>query len=547
MRTIKYFLLSALCAALISCEEEEPIPTYSLSTIASPVEGGTITIAPSSASYPQGQTVTLTPQANTHWVFKQWEGDGSGATVPLTISMTSNKSVVGVFVKRDYPLNIQIEGEGTVNEVIVTNPSGRDYPHGTTVELTPVPNEGWEFENWGGDLSGSEIPKQIAVDKEKNVTVKFKLKEKFYLAENGITCKCEAVGVGEKGTLNGIEYEAVDNDLIRQRRGEGVDMTRLCTSLVTDMSQLFRATTFNQPIGNWDVGNVTDMSRMFDLSSFNQPIGDWDVSKVTNMIAMFSSSQFNQPIGEWDVSNVNNMGILFHNSPFNQPIGDWDVSKVTDMGLMFYKTPFNHPIGDWNVSNATVMLSMFRECPFNQPIGDWVVSNVTNMNRMFYESQFNQSIGDWDVSSVTNMGDMFRDSHFNQPIEKWDVGNVKNMSFMFYRSNFDQPIGPWNVGNVIDFSAMFTESLFSQNIENWNVSQASNMRFMFAGVRFNQPIGSWDVKNVVNMDGMFEANPLFNQDLSKWCVTKIKSKPLFFDNKANSWTLPKPVWGTCPD
>jgi hypothetical protein len=88
--------------------------------------------------------------------------------------MTSNKSITGVFVKRDYPLNIKIEGEGTVEEKIVPNPSGREYPHGTTVELTPKPKEGWEFDSWSGDLSGNESPKRIKVDKQKNVTVKFK-------------------------------------------------------------------------------------------------------------------------------------------------------------------------------------------------------------------------------------------------------------------------------------------------------------------------------------------------------------------------------------
>jgi hypothetical protein len=82
--------------------------------------------------------------------------------------------VVGVFVKRDYPLNIKIEGEGTVEEKIVPNPSGREYPHGTTVELTPKPKEGWEFESWSGDLTGNENPKRITVDKQKNVTAKFK-------------------------------------------------------------------------------------------------------------------------------------------------------------------------------------------------------------------------------------------------------------------------------------------------------------------------------------------------------------------------------------
>jgi uncharacterized repeat protein (TIGR02543 family) len=98
--------------------------------------------------------------------------------------MASNKTLVAVFLKRDYPLTIKIEGEGTVEEKIVTNPSGREYPHGTTVELTPKPKEGWEFDGWAGDLTGKEIPKRILVDKQKNVTAKFKEALLFYTKQN---------------------------------------------------------------------------------------------------------------------------------------------------------------------------------------------------------------------------------------------------------------------------------------------------------------------------------------------------------------------------
>ena len=160
-----------------ACEVEDPIPTYTLTTTSFPAEGGKITVSPQVPNHPEGSQVTVTPEPNEHWVFKQWEGDAIGNTNPLQVTMTANISITGVFVKRDYPLNLKIEGEGTVDEKIVPNPSGREYPHGTRVELKPIPKEGWVFESWGGDLSGNASPQIIIVDKEKNVIVKFKRKD----------------------------------------------------------------------------------------------------------------------------------------------------------------------------------------------------------------------------------------------------------------------------------------------------------------------------------------------------------------------------------
>jgi surface protein len=55
------------------------------------------------------------------------------------------------------------------------------------------------------------------------------------------------------------------------------------------------------------------MSEMFEnASSFNQPIGYWNVGKVIYMDFMFyNANVFNQPIGSWNVSNVTNMGKMF--------------------------------------------------------------------------------------------------------------------------------------------------------------------------------------------------------------------------------------------
>lgn len=63
---------------------------------------------------------------------------------------------------------------------------------------------------------------------------------------------------------------------------------------------------------------------------------------------------------------------------------------------------------------------------------------------------------------------------------------------------------------------------------------------------FNQDISMWDVSNVTGMNEMFFGCDRFNQDLSSWCVTNIPSLPSGFDANTPAWTLPKPVWGTCP-
>ena len=232
-----------------------------------------------------------------------------------------------------------------------------------------------------------------------------------YLASNGITVKASAGAVaGDTGVLDGFIFTIVDDNSLQFAITEGLPLSTLVTSLITDMNLMFGdATAFNRDIGNWDVSNVTNMVGMFlDAAAFNQNLSSWDVSNVTNMDSMFfGASSFNQPIGNWDVSNVTDMSGMFDGSSFNQDISSWDVSNVTDMNSMFDGSSFNQPIGDWDISNVTDMSGMFNEADaFNQPIGNWDVSNVTNMAYMFYiATAFNRNLSSWSVDGVTSCGD----------------------------------------------------------------------------------------------------------------------------------------------
>ena len=329
---------------------------------------------------------------------------------------------------------------------------------------------------------------------------------KIYLASNGLTVKASAKAIaGDKGKINGVTYTVVDKSTLTTMINNGDDVTKVCTSLITDMSNMFtEVPDFNQKIGTWDVSNVTTMYGMFDGAGFNQDISNWDVSSVTNMGSMFSYAGFNHDISNWDVSSVTNMSYMFDGAGFNHDISNWDVSSVTNMNGIFAGTNFNGDISSWNVSNVTNMEGMF------------------NLNH-----DFNQDLSSWDVSSVTDMGSMFSQADdFNGDIGSWDVSKVTNMRWMFYQATiFNQDISSWNVGSVKNMSYMFDEA--------------------FA---FNQDIGSWDVSNVTHMVYMFEGDPgkvtNFNQDLSSWSVSGVTQCD-GFSAYATSWTKPKPNFTNC--
>ncbi len=272
---------------------------------------------------------------------------------------------------------------------------------------------------------------------------------------------------GRKATVDGTEYTLVTNATLKTWAAD--DQTNaVCTSLVTDMSHLFRnKTTFNEDISSWDTSGVTTMARMFQgASAFNRDIGDWKVGSVTDMNDMFyHATVFNQDIGDWDVSSVTNMNYMFSEAvSFNQDIGQWKVGNVTDMSQMFARAiSFNGDIGEWDVSSVTNMKSMFSNAnAFNQDIGEWNVSSVTNMNLMFaFATAFNGNIGEWDdVSNVTDMDGMFTAARaFNQDIGGWDVSSVTDMGGMFNSATlFNQDLSSWSVSSVTDCTGFSSSS-----------------------------------------------------------------------------------------
>lgn len=209
------------------------------------------------------------------------------------------------------------------------------------------------------------------------------LNNPVYLDSNEITIKAkEWSEVGDVGYINDVLYTVVDREMLAGMLQNGSDVTKIATTKITNMSNLFyNKTSFNQNIGNWDVSNVISMYAMFwNAASFNQSLAYWDVSNVSDFINTFTrATNFNQNIEDWNVSNGTTMrGMFSYASSFNQPLGNWDVSNVDNMNYVFYNAiSFNQDISNWDVGFVEEMFSMFNNASsFNQDLSNWNVENV---------------------------------------------------------------------------------------------------------------------------------------------------------------------------
>ncbi|MCH1517023.1 MAG: DUF285 domain-containing protein, partial [Flavobacteriaceae bacterium] len=248
------------------------------------------------------------------------------------------------------------------------------------------------------------------------------IERRIWLDTNGVTIKCTTANVGDTAVVDGKSYTVVDRAALLQKVTDGdADFDCICTSLVTDMQQVFQnETTFNQDISSWDVSNVSNMSQLFlNASAFNQDISVWDTSLVTDMGQMFkSATAFNQNIAGWSIGNVTSLtGVFEYATNFNAEVGLWNVSSVTNLASAFLgASSFNNngsiSINNWDTSNVIYMQNIFdSSVVFNQPIDRWITSNVTNMSYMFRgASNFDQDLGSWNVSNVTTMQGMFENA-----------------------------------------------------------------------------------------------------------------------------------------
>jgi len=149
MKRILVLLVTIL--TITGCTEDTPPTMYTLSVTSNPTEGGTIN--PTNGEYEEGTEVTITVTPNLNYEFDKWSGSWSGSESPLTLTMDSDKTLVGNFILMDS------DGDGVTDD-IDTCP---DTPNGEQVD-----DYGCPINNSVGILYGYEDNEKSLYEVDKN-------------------------------------------------------------------------------------------------------------------------------------------------------------------------------------------------------------------------------------------------------------------------------------------------------------------------------------------------------------------------------------------
>jgi hypothetical protein len=132
-------------------------------------EGGSVTAAPMKPSYNLGDTITLTATPFTDNLFAGWVGDLTTVDNPAMLTMNRDKMVRARFSSTLLRLAAYSGPGGS----LTVTPMKLNYALGETVTLAPLASPQSVFLGWTGDLSGSDNPATLTMDKNKTLRARF--------------------------------------------------------------------------------------------------------------------------------------------------------------------------------------------------------------------------------------------------------------------------------------------------------------------------------------------------------------------------------------
>jgi len=126
--------------------------------------GGSSCTTPCSVNQASGTTLQISApssvalSAASRLDFDSWSGGSSSTSTSLQVTLTQ---AAAVFTANYHTSYLLVASSNPANSATFKlSPASPDgfFPNGTPISVTPVPNSGYKFAGWGGDLSGTLSP-----------------------------------------------------------------------------------------------------------------------------------------------------------------------------------------------------------------------------------------------------------------------------------------------------------------------------------------------------------------------------------------------------
>ena len=125
---------------------------------------------PVTIRFDNGAAVRLKAIPAPGYHFDSWSGDLTGTGNPSTVIMSCNKRVTANFSQVMHTLTMRVDGNGSINPAV----GNHSYAEGVLLKITAVPESGWQFDSWTGEVTTPDSPTTtVIVDSEKTIAARF--------------------------------------------------------------------------------------------------------------------------------------------------------------------------------------------------------------------------------------------------------------------------------------------------------------------------------------------------------------------------------------
>lgn len=102
--------------------------------------------------------------------FDGWTGGVTSEENPFILVLDCTKTVTANFSLHEYALFMEVDGNGSTNPSI----GPHNYVAGSTVNIVAIPDSGWRFDGWQGDVADHDlVATTVSLDSSKTVTADF--------------------------------------------------------------------------------------------------------------------------------------------------------------------------------------------------------------------------------------------------------------------------------------------------------------------------------------------------------------------------------------